>query len=293
MAGLTPATITERDTLIEFLRQQRYVLKLAAYGLDDEQAQASPSASALSVGGIIKHVALTEQHWMRRIVRGEHVRRPGRRVRERLPLRRRRDARVGPRVLRRRRSRDRARHRRGRDLGRARADPQGRAVVPAGRGQLVAALGARPHHRGDGAPRGSRRHRARVDRRRDRLRSARRSTRPRRATRRRGRDVPVRPESRRDSPCLPAPDANRWAPAWVSPERMTSIPPAYSRSMASSRSRPHCSKTERRSARRQFGGSSASSFASATGGGAALRRRARRGWPGRCATPRRRRRRVP
>jgi uncharacterized damage-inducible protein DinB len=71
MPGLTPTTITERDTVIAFLRQQRYVLKLAAYGLTDEQAQATPSASALSVGGIIKHVALTEQHWTRRIVRGE------------------------------------------------------------------------------------------------------------------------------------------------------------------------------------------------------------------------------
>ena len=71
MPGLTPTTITERDTLIAFLRQQRYVLKLAAYGLSDEQAQAAPSVSALSVGGLIKHVALTERHWMRRIVRGE------------------------------------------------------------------------------------------------------------------------------------------------------------------------------------------------------------------------------
>src|SRR5690349_7859054 len=71
MPGLTPTAITERDTLIAFLRQQRYVLKLAAYGLTDEQAQAAPSVSALSVGGLIKHVALTEQHWMRRIVRGE------------------------------------------------------------------------------------------------------------------------------------------------------------------------------------------------------------------------------
>lgn len=71
MTGLTKPTFTERDSLIEFLRQQRYVLKLAAYKLNDEQAQAAPSVSALSVGGLIKHVALTEQHWMRRIVRGE------------------------------------------------------------------------------------------------------------------------------------------------------------------------------------------------------------------------------
>jgi uncharacterized damage-inducible protein DinB len=71
MTGLTKPTFTERDSLIEFLRQQRYVLKLAAYKLNDEQAQAAPSVSALSVGGLIKHVALTEQHWMRRVVRGE------------------------------------------------------------------------------------------------------------------------------------------------------------------------------------------------------------------------------
>jgi uncharacterized damage-inducible protein DinB len=71
MAGLTPPTFDERSTLIEFLRQQRYVLKVAAFGLSDEQATAAPSVSALSVGGIIKHVALTEQHWIRRIVQGE------------------------------------------------------------------------------------------------------------------------------------------------------------------------------------------------------------------------------
>ena len=71
MTGLTKPTFTERDSLIEFLRQQRYVLKLAAYKLSDEQAQQSPSVSELTVGGLIKHVALTEQHWMRRIVRGE------------------------------------------------------------------------------------------------------------------------------------------------------------------------------------------------------------------------------
>ena len=76
MPGLTPATINERDTLIAFLRQQRYVLKLAAYGLTDEQAQAAPSVSALSVGGLIKHVALTEQHWMHRIVCGEQYGNP-------------------------------------------------------------------------------------------------------------------------------------------------------------------------------------------------------------------------
>lgn len=73
MAGLTPPTFDERSTLIEFLRQQRYVLKLAAFELTDEQAQAAPSVSALSVGGLIKHVALTERHWVQRVMLGVDV----------------------------------------------------------------------------------------------------------------------------------------------------------------------------------------------------------------------------
>jgi len=73
MAGLTPPTFDERTSLIEFLRQQRYVLKVAAFGLSDEQASASPSVSALSVGGVIKHVALTERHWIQRIVVGRDI----------------------------------------------------------------------------------------------------------------------------------------------------------------------------------------------------------------------------
>lgn len=71
MSGLTNPTFDERSTLIEFLRQQRYVLKITAFELTNEQAQATPSVSALSIGGIIKHVALTEQHWIRRILKGE------------------------------------------------------------------------------------------------------------------------------------------------------------------------------------------------------------------------------
>ena len=76
MTGLTKPTFTERDTLIEFLRQQRYVLKLAAYKLNDEQAQAAPSVSDLSVGGIIKHVALTERHWIQRMLAGRELETP-------------------------------------------------------------------------------------------------------------------------------------------------------------------------------------------------------------------------
>ena len=53
----------ERDGLLTFLAQQRRVLKHAAHGLTPEQLRATPSASALSVGGLLKHVAHTERGW--------------------------------------------------------------------------------------------------------------------------------------------------------------------------------------------------------------------------------------
>ena len=54
----------EREGLLAFLAQQRYVLRLTAYGLTDEEARATPTVSPLSVGGLIKHVASVERSWM-------------------------------------------------------------------------------------------------------------------------------------------------------------------------------------------------------------------------------------
>jgi uncharacterized damage-inducible protein DinB len=48
---------------MEYLAHERYKLKVTALGLTEEQARATPSASALSVGGLVKHVALTERTW--------------------------------------------------------------------------------------------------------------------------------------------------------------------------------------------------------------------------------------
>ena len=61
-ANARPVT-DERDGLLTFLAQQRRVLKAAAFGLTPEQLRATPSASALSVGGIVKHVTFTERGW--------------------------------------------------------------------------------------------------------------------------------------------------------------------------------------------------------------------------------------
>ncbi|ASR34395.1 hypothetical protein BAY61_04605 [Prauserella marina] len=64
MPGMIGPVADERDGLLGYLAQQRYVLCLAAYGLTDEQARMRPTASALCVGGLIKHVAATELAWM-------------------------------------------------------------------------------------------------------------------------------------------------------------------------------------------------------------------------------------
>jgi uncharacterized damage-inducible protein DinB len=60
-----PLPVTdERDGLLAFLAHQRYLVHVAAHGLTDEQARARPSASALSIGGLVKHLARTERGWM-------------------------------------------------------------------------------------------------------------------------------------------------------------------------------------------------------------------------------------
>ena len=64
MPGNVNPVKDEREGLLAFLAQQRYVLRLAAHGLTDEQARMKPTASSLSIGGLIKHVAATERSWM-------------------------------------------------------------------------------------------------------------------------------------------------------------------------------------------------------------------------------------
>jgi hypothetical protein len=70
MPALPPPARTEQEGLLAFLAQQRQALRYAAYGLTEEQLRLAPSASALSVGGLIKHVALTERGWMQGTVLG-------------------------------------------------------------------------------------------------------------------------------------------------------------------------------------------------------------------------------
>ncbi|MFI1995041.1 DinB family protein [Actinoplanes sp. NPDC020271] len=64
MPGQVGPIGNEQDGLLAYLTQMRYVIKLTAHGLTPEQLRAAPSASPLSVGGLIKHCASTEENWI-------------------------------------------------------------------------------------------------------------------------------------------------------------------------------------------------------------------------------------
>jgi uncharacterized damage-inducible protein DinB len=53
----------ERQDILDFLGKHRGFLRHTAQGLTDEQANTRSTVSALTVGGLIKHVASVEQHW--------------------------------------------------------------------------------------------------------------------------------------------------------------------------------------------------------------------------------------
>jgi uncharacterized damage-inducible protein DinB len=69
MPGQVDPVVDERDGLMKFLAQQRYYVKLSAHGLTDEQARATPTDSSLSVGGLLKHLALVETNWIDTVLR--------------------------------------------------------------------------------------------------------------------------------------------------------------------------------------------------------------------------------
>lgn len=70
MSGMPGMESDEREQLLAFLDKQREFVRLSAHGLSDEQARATPSVSALSIGGIVKHLAATERSWLG-VVRNE------------------------------------------------------------------------------------------------------------------------------------------------------------------------------------------------------------------------------
>ncbi|MCX4745455.1 DinB family protein [Kitasatospora sp. NBC_01287] len=64
MPRFVPAVADERTALLAFLAQQRAALAHAVLGLTEEQAWSVPSASELSLAGLLKHGAVTERRWV-------------------------------------------------------------------------------------------------------------------------------------------------------------------------------------------------------------------------------------
>jgi uncharacterized damage-inducible protein DinB len=78
MVTTTEKTLTgERADLLESLARHRGFLRFTVRDLTDEQAAQRTTASALCLGGLIKHVAATEASWMRFAVGGAEAMQSG------------------------------------------------------------------------------------------------------------------------------------------------------------------------------------------------------------------------
>src|SRR3954447_21017631 len=70
-AAMTSTTLTgERADLLETLAAHRHFLRHTVRGLTDDQARQRTTASELTLGGLVKHVAETESGWADFIVNG-------------------------------------------------------------------------------------------------------------------------------------------------------------------------------------------------------------------------------
>jgi uncharacterized damage-inducible protein DinB len=63
-------TSLERTDLQDSLAKHRSFLRQTVQGLSEDQIRMTPTSSALSLGGIIKHVSLMEEGWIRFIEEG-------------------------------------------------------------------------------------------------------------------------------------------------------------------------------------------------------------------------------
>jgi Protein of unknown function (DUF664) len=65
-----PAPAAEREGLTGFLDRQRDILVRKVDGVTDQEARTTPTASSLSLLGILKHCALWERRWFQVIFAG-------------------------------------------------------------------------------------------------------------------------------------------------------------------------------------------------------------------------------
>ncbi len=70
MTGPTTISTSEREDLLQALEQQRFLLRRPLRDLTDEQVASRPTVSELSLGGLVKHVASTEQTWVSFLLEG-------------------------------------------------------------------------------------------------------------------------------------------------------------------------------------------------------------------------------
>ena len=65
-----PTLAGERADLLQVLAKHRGFLRYTVAGITDEQARLTPTASQLSLGGLIKHVSAVEKQWLAFITGG-------------------------------------------------------------------------------------------------------------------------------------------------------------------------------------------------------------------------------
>jgi hypothetical protein len=65
-AGLTG----ERADIVDVLQKHRGLFRVTVQGISDEQARTRSTVSELTLGGLVKHVSATEQHWARFVQEG-------------------------------------------------------------------------------------------------------------------------------------------------------------------------------------------------------------------------------
>ncbi|RJQ75700.1 DUF664 domain-containing protein [Pseudonocardiaceae bacterium YIM PH 21723] len=64
MTTLVRSVTSEHDALVAFVAEQRAVLRRSVHGLGDDRLRATPSASALSLGWLLKHAEEVERYWL-------------------------------------------------------------------------------------------------------------------------------------------------------------------------------------------------------------------------------------
>ena len=64
MALHVPPVANETDAIVAFLAQAQDAFRVLLHGLTPGQASLTPSASSLSVGGLVKHVTAVQRGWL-------------------------------------------------------------------------------------------------------------------------------------------------------------------------------------------------------------------------------------